>query len=143
MLENGSLEAQKAICDMFNIDDIRWLSDGHHTFDSLYHQRAVLFATIVKQNKSLAWKSKRHHDGELCFNNPKWFIVGVDTPEGQYTYHYHVDEYWDLFDCKVLERAPEWDGHTDKDVGRLLSLGTNPLADITPKELPTYKYTYK
>lgn len=120
--ENGSEEAQKAICDMFGIDDIRWLSDGHHTFDSLYNQRAVLFATIVKQNKERAWKSKRHHDGKFCFDNPKWFIVGIETPDGQYTYHYHVDDYWDLFDCKELETAPIWDGHTDKDVKRLLSL---------------------
>lgn len=121
MLKNGSEEAQKAICALVGVDDIQWVSDGYHTFDSLYHQRAVLFATIVKQNKDKAWKSKRHSDGEICFGDPKWFIVGVNTPKGQYTYHYHM-EYWGLFDCKELEKAPEWDGHTDKDVERLLSL---------------------
>jgi hypothetical protein len=40
------------------------------------------------------------------------FIVGIDTGEGQATYHYDVDPYWDLFHVKELERAPEWDGHT-------------------------------
>ncbi len=29
---------------------------------------------------------------------------------------------WDLFNCKELDKAPEWDGHTDEDVKRLLSL---------------------
>ena len=100
--------------------DIEKISDGCHTFESLYHQRAVLFATIVKLNKDKAWKSYRHEDGELCFGGG-WFIVGIDTPEGSYTYHYE-NKYWDLFDCEELHAGKHWDGHTDKDVGRLLSL---------------------
>lgn len=96
------------------------LSDGYHTFNSLYEQRLILFAVIVKQNKSHAWKSLRHENGELCFDGG-WFIVGIDTPEGSYTYHYEV-EYWDLFDCQELPTSKPWDGHTDKDVSRLLSL---------------------
>lgn len=35
--------------------------------------------------------------------------------------HYE-DKDWDLFKCKELDRAKPFDGHTDKDVGRLLSL---------------------
>lgn len=122
IFKNGSKQAQEAICTMVGIDDIRYLSDGHHTFDGLYHQRAVLFAALVKANKDKAWKSRKHDDGKYCFDDPKWFIVGIDTPEGQYTYHYHIDDYWNLFDCKTLERAPKWDGHDEKDVTRLLSL---------------------
>lgn len=99
------------------IDD---LSDGFHTFRQLYYQRMMLFATIVKQNKNKAWKSLRHEDGELCFGGG-WFIVGVDTPEGSYTYHYE-DNFYSLFDCEELERGKHWDGHTEKDVTRLLSL---------------------
>lgn len=38
-----------------------------------------------------------------------------------YTYHYE-DKDWDLFRCKEVATAPEWDGHTDKDVERVLSL---------------------
>ena len=101
------------------IEDI---SDGYHTFRDLYYQRMVLFATIVKQNKNLAWKSLRHEDGELCFGGD-WFIVGIDTPEGSYTYHYETN-FWSMFDCQELERGKHWDGHTDKDVTRLLSLNT-------------------
>ena len=97
------------------------MSDGYHTFNELYHQRAVLFAALVKAYKSRAWKSWRHSDGELPFGKEDYFIVGIDTPEGSYTYHYH-GEYWDIFDCQELPFGKEWDGHTDKDVTRLLSL---------------------
>ena len=27
-----------------------------------------------------------------------------------------------MFQCKILPNAPEWDGHTDKDVTRLFSI---------------------
>ena len=97
------------------------LSDGYHTFNGLYYQRMILFATLVKTYKEKAWKSHRHEDGELCFGGG-WFIVGIDTAEGSYTYHYE-DEYYDLFDCEELPVAKHWDGHTEKDVTRLLSLG--------------------
>lgn len=109
-----------AICEVAGVADIDDLSDGFHTFRQLYYQRMMLFATIVNQNKDRAWKSLRHEDGELCFGGG-WFIVGIDTPEGSYTYHYEVN-YWSLFDCVELERSNHWDGHTEKDVTRLLSL---------------------
>ncbi|QJX63053.1 hypothetical protein HLK66_16245 [Niallia circulans] len=50
-----------------------------------------------------------------------YFIVGVSTDEGDYTYHYHLDE-WDYFDVKELSLAPEWDGHKPEDITRLLTL---------------------
>ena len=112
------------ICKELGIDDIGEFSDGYHTFNSLYHQRAVLFATICNTYSFLAWKSHRHADGEKCFGKDGWFIVGVNTLEGQYTYHYE-DKYWDMFKVKELDKAPAWDGHTDKDVERLLSLANN------------------
>jgi hypothetical protein len=103
-------------------EDVGELSDGYHTFNQLYHQRAVLFACIVRQNKNKAWKSFKHSDGNYCFDsNGEWFIVGVDTPQGSYTYHF-AKEYWDMFDCQELECGKEWDGHTEEDVIRLLSL---------------------
>ena len=84
-------------------------SDGYHTFNELYHHRAVLFSVIVKAFSDKAWKSLRHHDGTMYDG---MFIVGIDTPDGQATYHYDIDPYWDMFECRELERAPEWDGHT-------------------------------
>lgn len=96
------------------------LSDGYHTFNELYYQRLILFASLVKAHKDKAWKSYRHEDGELCFGGG-WFIVGIDTPEGSYTYHYENKDF-DLFDCEELPVGKPWDGHTAKDVTRLLSL---------------------
>ena len=95
-------------------------SDGYHTFNDLYHHRAVLFSVVVAANSNRAWKSKLHHDGTMYED---MFIVGVDTPQGQATYHYDVEPYWDMFWCKELERAPEWDGHTsDEAIERIGSL---------------------
>ena len=113
-------ERIKAICEVAGVSEIDDLSDGFHTFRQLYYQRMMLFATIVKQNHDKAWKSLRHEDGELCFGGG-WFIVGIDTPEGSYTYHYE-NKYFDLFDCEILDYGKHWDGHTEKDVTRLLSL---------------------
>lgn len=60
------------------------ISDGYHTMDELYYHRGVLFSVICNQNKSLAWKSRKHSDDQMYDG---MFIVGIDTPEGQYTYH--------------------------------------------------------
>ena len=109
-------------------EDMGEVSDGYHTFNQLYHQRAILFATIVNQNKDRAWKSYKHEDGKYCFDKDgEWFIVGIDTPLGSYTYHYSK-EYWDYFDCEELECGKLWDGHTEEDVIRLLS-----LPSVTPQ----------
>lgn len=96
-------------------------SDGYHTFDELYDHRAKLFSVIVRDHRELAWKSMLHHDGTMYDG---MFIVGVETPGGQATYHYDVNPYWDMFDCEVLDRAPEWDGHTPRQaIDRIAALG--------------------
>ncbi|MZQ97178.1 MAG: hypothetical protein GT601_05845 [Acidaminobacter sp.] len=95
------------------------VSDGYHTFNELYYHRAVLFSVICNQNKEKAWKSRSHDDGTMFEN---MFIVGIETPEGSYTYHYDVNPYWKMFDVKELEFAPKWDGHKPSDIGRLNSL---------------------
>lgn len=79
-------------------------SAGYHTFNELYHHRAVLFSVIVKAFPDQAWKSRHHSDGSM-FDG--MFIVGIDTPDGPATYHYDLDSYWDMFRCKEVERAPE------------------------------------
>lgn len=95
-------------------------SDGYHTFNELYDHRAKLFSVIVRCFKGRAWKSKLHHDGTMYEG---MFIVGIETPQGQATYHYDIDPYWDIFDCKELFRAPEWDGHTpEQAISRIASL---------------------
>ena len=111
---------EEAICKVANVNSIGEVSDGFHTFNGLYEQRMILFAALVKAYKDKAWKSYRHEGGEYCFGGG-WFIVGIDTPEGSYTYHYE-NKYFDLFDCEILDYGKHWDGHTEKDVTRLLSL---------------------
>ena len=122
----GSLNAIPA-ADVRPVPDggIGEMSDGYHTFNALYYQRLVLFAALVKAHKDRAWKSLRHEDGELCFGGG-WFIVGIDTPQGSYTYHYE-DKDWNRFDCVELPVAKHWDGHTEEDVTRLLSLDVRPV----------------
>lgn len=84
-------------------------SDGYHTFNELYHHRAVLFSVICNTYEHMAWKSLKHSDGTM-FDG--MFIIGINTPDGQATYHYDVVPYWDMFKVRELENAPEWDGHT-------------------------------
>ena len=95
------------------------ISDKWHTFDELYYHRMILFLTIQLAHKDKSWKSKLHHDGTMFDDS---FVVGINTPEGVYSYHYDL-EYWDLFDgIKEVDNAPEYDGHTPSDIDRLLSL---------------------
>ena len=135
----------EAICKVANVKDIGELSDGFHTFNGLYEQRMILFAALVKAYKDKAWKSYRHEDGEYCFGGG-WFIVGIDTPEGSYTYHYE-NKYWDIFDCIVLPRSKHWDGHTEADAEtRLMSLQPEqqwiPCSEMEPKESGYYLCTH-
>lgn len=95
------------------------ISDKWHTFDELYFHRMVLFSIILNQNKNISWKARKHHDGSM-FDNTS-FICGIETPEGQYTYHYDM-EFWEHFKVKELEYAPQYDGHKPNDIGRLISL---------------------
>lgn len=109
------------------------LSDGYHTFNDLYFQRCMLFEQIVHDHKDRAWKTRFHKDGEPCFGGG-WFLVAIDTPNGAYGYHYE-DKYWDLFDCEELPRAKHWDGYTEKDVDRLLS-----LPDVVERKRGKWEY---
>lgn len=100
------------------------LSDGYHTFNELYHHRAVLFSVICNMLPHRAWKSKLHHTGDMYDG---MFIVGIETPEGQATYHYDIEPYWDMFKVVEVERAPEWDGHTPEEaINRISKLCCDP-----------------
>lgn len=95
------------------------MSDGYHTFNELYHHRAILFSVICNTFKEKAWKSKKHDTGDMYDG---MFIVGIETPEGQATYHYDIEPYWDMFKVKELPNAPKWDGHTPEEAIRRISL---------------------
>lgn len=89
------------------------ISDGYHTFDELYHHRALLFASLCNISpKGIVWKSKKHDDGTM-FDG--MFIVGIHTAYGDATYHYNIDPYWDMFHVPEIERAPVFDGHSPEE----------------------------
>ena len=118
-----------------NSDAIGDLSDGYHTYNELYDFRklynAALFNVWGKEivqhphwwkhgnplysYKFDVHKSKRHHDGELCFGGG-WFVVVAMLPTGQITNHYEMKD-WDLFEIPEKPKATyEFDGHTPQDV---------------------------
>ena len=102
-------------------DNIGEFSDGYHTFNELYHHRAVLFSVICNMFPDKAWKSKLHDTGDMYDG---MFIVGIETEQGQATYHYDIEPYWDMFKVKELEKAPKYDGHTPSDaIARIGGIG--------------------
>ena len=97
------------------------ISDGYHTFNDLYEQRMILFSTIVNLFPDISWKTRRHEDGKPCFPDSDYFLVTIETPTGNYGYHFD-SAHWDHFQCKEIDKAKPWDGYTDKDAWRLWSL---------------------
>ncbi|MFK7947486.1 MAG: hypothetical protein AB8G11_07850 [Saprospiraceae bacterium] len=125
------LEVQKRI-DTTPSDVRGEYSDGYHTFNELYEFRKTLHALLFNEwSKNYEFnrntdiqnqrphnnvhKSKKHHDGELCFGGG-WFIVVARLPMGQITNHYKMED-WDLFKIPETEKAMfPFDGHTSQDV---------------------------
>lgn len=117
-----------------DVIDTNLVSDGYHTFQELYDMRLALTIALFKNMKEyddmrenefgggfkyFFYKSKLHSDGTMF---ERYFIVGVITSNGQISFHYPLSA-WDMFDFDEYDKAPEWDGHTDKDViKRLLNL---------------------
>lgn len=114
--------------------------DGYHTFAELYDHRHSLCLALMKTMPELSWYSKRHEDGELCFGNEEWFIVGVDLPNGTITYHLPV-KLWSIVQktgARELDTGKHWDGHSPNDVVQRLkqfAKGPNFRTCYTPGEL--------
>ena len=110
--------------------DLSQLSDGYHTFEELYEHRHALTLSLIKARPDLFWFSRRHNDGELCFGDGMWFIVGAELPGvGAITYHLPM-RLWDtaaLTGAAELEIGKPWDGHTAADVvDRLMAWAVAP-----------------
>lgn len=99
------------------------ISDGYNTFGELYTHRITLYKALCKnlwRNTSHGaenpiWMSKKASNGSFLDH---WFLLGIHrTPGLQITYHLPLSE-WE--ECKlfatVLDKAPEWDGHTSEEV---------------------------
>ena len=101
------------------------VSDGYHTMDELYEHRIALFIQLcraldhiarvaVVTRRDLVWRSKLHSDGG---NYEGWFILGIGKETGtQISYHLPMKEWENTEFAEALEKAPEFDGHTSKDV---------------------------
>ena len=93
------------------------ISDGYHTFGELYAHRIELYITVCRilAAELCVWMSYKNSDGQKLFD---WFILGIEHEKGlQITYHLPNNR-WD--ECSqfagILDKAPDYDGHTAKDV---------------------------
>ena len=88
------------------------ISDGYHTFQELYDDRACMVFLIMISNSENAWISKKHSDGSMFKG---MFIAGIRITgiDGKVTnITYHIDDkFWDMFSSifTELDIAPEWD----------------------------------
>lgn len=95
------------------------LNEQQDLIEELYDFRliynALLFNEWAENQKYEVYKSRRHDDGELCFNG-EYFIVVAQLPTGQVTNHYHI-RHWNMFKIEEYEKVKEdFDGHTQFDV---------------------------
>lgn len=117
--------------------DMGEVSDGYHTFNELYAHRVRLFSTLMNAFPKSAWWSFQHHDGEQWEG---WVLAGIDTPEGEVTYHLPESEIEHLPKGTEIEFGKEWDGHTADDVlDRLLTLRPSSKGAEPEPELQTRK----
>ena len=96
-------------------DNLSQLSDGNHTFDELYNHRNILFAALCNSMSDKAWKSKCYEDGNTIEDN--YFLAGIIPDDNSYSaIRYHIpNSYWNLFNCKELDKCPAWNGSSDDD----------------------------
>ncbi len=107
----------------YQVNSLADVSDGYHTIEELYEHRHTLFIALSRSLSEFSgtyddknvWRSKVHSDGKLVYEG--WFIMGIrKEPGDQISYHLPIS-YWEETDfAETLGRAPEFDGHTSKDV---------------------------
>ena len=129
-LEIVLYDGGQPLCELISVDDARLVRDlmneQEEQIQELYDFRliynALLFNEWSKHDTIEVYKSKKHSDGELCFDG-EWFVVVAILPTGQITNHYHI-KYWDYFQIKEYPQVKdEFDGHTPIDVlNRLKSM---------------------
>lgn len=97
--------------------DTNLISDGYHSFGELYDHRIVLWIALCRRlhgDVQMTWRTHAHSDGSYWGG---WFLLGVPQWGGdQITYHLPV-KHWDACAfAQTLDKAPDFDGHTSKDV---------------------------
>lgn len=108
--------------EMVIVGDNMEVSDGDHTFAELYEHRHILFLALARTSafddelcQYPVWCSTLHADGS---SYDDWFIMGIGDKAGEQISYHLPARYWSdaCSFAQVLDRAPEWDGHTSKDV---------------------------
>lgn len=114
------------------------ITDKWHTFGDLYNHRmaftialcnAINLLNIDKlliegreDPKVYCYKSKRHYNNEKDPMFEGSFIVVIESPGGQISYHYDLEE-WDKFKVEERYEPNPYDGHTPDDtIVRLINL---------------------
>ncbi|MEC7753799.1 MAG: hypothetical protein VYB44_07200 [Bacteroidota bacterium] len=98
------------------------VSDGYHTFKELYDHRIRLWITLCMVIADLnnpkdnpVWITTVHSDGSSWDG---WFLLGLGKKKGQQITYHLPNSYWN--ECTrfatILDKAPEFDGHTSADV---------------------------
>jgi hypothetical protein len=98
-------------------------SDGFHTMSEHYDHRHSLCLALMHSMPEHWWFSRRHYEGELCFGDGRWFVVGCLLPntkveQREISYHLPI-RLWEAAQAtgaRELERGLPWDGHTPEDV---------------------------
>jgi len=113
------MTTQEINIEIQGLDNKKGISDGWHTLQELYDYRkvynAMLFNEWALKGVYDVHRSKKHYDGEACFDG-KYFIVVALLPTGQITNHYKLED-WDKFSyVPVVEKAKyPYDGHTPQE----------------------------
>ncbi len=93
-------------------------SDGYHTFSELYEHRHWLWINFLHENAYDAFKTRLNDKGDSL---PGWFIAGINTPQGQMTYHL-PERLWQNLEVPEVERNADYDGHSSQDVLKRLEV---------------------
>ncbi len=79
--------------------------------DQAYRERNMLVSALSKFFPS---SLERHPDSDTAWDNDWRWIVFIDLPTGQATWHIHDSEL-PLFDHLIRHLHPKWDGHTTEE----------------------------
>ena len=96
-------------------------SDGYHTFNELYDHRCLLWINLCNLMPEKCYLVPEHLLG--------WFLLGMETKEGQISYHC-PNKFYDLINIRISKERPKYDGHMSKDVIKRLKK----LPFIQPKD---------
>lgn len=107
------------------VQDTNIVSDGYHTFGELYEHRMVLYMALVAHHPAWAFKTRQDHEGNTIEG---WFILGMNTPFGQVSYHL-PDRFWDEVDVREVDRNRRYDGHKGNDVLERIRAITDRISD--------------